>query len=122
LELSYTKTLVYNFLVDDLHNYCVGKNEISVHNTNSPSESVTQKEFIYDKYVEQRALEDPRAHNFPYSFDEIILSTNPVKISAGYKIYQHEGYMNRKKGVFEIGITDDGVINHRFFRPSKPSK
>jgi hypothetical protein len=36
LELSQTETLVYNFLVDDLHNYCVGENEILVHNTNSP--------------------------------------------------------------------------------------
>jgi hypothetical protein len=26
--------LVYNFLVDDLHNYVVGENEVLVHNTN----------------------------------------------------------------------------------------
>jgi hypothetical protein len=36
LELSQTETLVYNFLVDDLHNYAVGIDEILVHNTNSP--------------------------------------------------------------------------------------
>jgi hypothetical protein len=36
LELSQTQTLVYNFLVNDLHNYAVGENEILVHNTNSP--------------------------------------------------------------------------------------
>jgi hypothetical protein len=36
LEIFETKTLVYNFFVDDLHNYCVGKNETLVHNTNSP--------------------------------------------------------------------------------------
>jgi hypothetical protein len=27
---------VYNFLVDDLHNYVVGQDEILVHNANSP--------------------------------------------------------------------------------------
>jgi hypothetical protein len=36
LELSMTETIVYNFLVDDLHNYAVGENEVLVHNTNSP--------------------------------------------------------------------------------------
>jgi hypothetical protein len=35
LEIFVTKTLVYNFLVDDLHNYCVSENEILVHNTNA---------------------------------------------------------------------------------------
>jgi hypothetical protein len=35
LESSTTETLVYNFLVDDLHNYTVGENEILVHNTNA---------------------------------------------------------------------------------------
>jgi hypothetical protein len=39
LELSQTKTLVYNFLVDDLHNYAVGENEVLVHNINSPGRS-----------------------------------------------------------------------------------
>jgi hypothetical protein len=39
LELSMTETLMYNFLVDDLHNYAVGENEILVHNTNSPPKS-----------------------------------------------------------------------------------
>jgi hypothetical protein len=63
-------------------------------------------------------LEDTHAHNFPYSFDEIILSTKPIKSSNGYWIYQHEGYMNGKRGVFEIGVKDR-VIIHRFFRPYK---
>jgi hypothetical protein len=39
LESSTIETLVYNFLVDDLHNYTVGENEILVHNTNSPKRS-----------------------------------------------------------------------------------
>ncbi|MDR1963126.1 MAG: HINT domain-containing protein [Planctomycetaceae bacterium] len=36
LVISQTETLVYNFLVDDLHCYAVGYDEILVHNTNSP--------------------------------------------------------------------------------------
>jgi hypothetical protein len=43
LELSITETLVYNFLVDDLHNYAVGKYEILVHNTNSPGKTEKMK-------------------------------------------------------------------------------
>ena len=34
-------------------------------------------------------------------------------------MYQKEGSMNDKDGVFEIGVTEDGIINHRFFRPNK---
>jgi hypothetical protein len=43
LEIFVTKTLVYNFLVDDLHNYCVGKNETLVHNTNNAPKSKVRK-------------------------------------------------------------------------------
>jgi hypothetical protein len=35
LEISTTKTSVYNFVVDDLHNYAIGENEILVHNTSA---------------------------------------------------------------------------------------
>jgi hypothetical protein len=42
LELSQPQTLVYNFLVDGLHNYAVGENEVLVHNTNAPLKSVNQ--------------------------------------------------------------------------------
>jgi hypothetical protein len=34
LEITQTETVVYNFLVDDLHNYAVGRDEVLVHNTN----------------------------------------------------------------------------------------
>jgi hypothetical protein len=36
LTIETSETLVYNFLVDDLHNYAVSQNEVLVHNTNSP--------------------------------------------------------------------------------------
>ena len=66
-----------------------------------------------------RGVQDPVSHNFPYSFDDVILSTQPILKSNGYKIFQQSGTMNGRKGVFEIGLTKDGIIDHRFFRPTK---
>jgi RHS repeat-associated protein len=71
----------------------------------------------YHPRVRTRSLQDPKSHNFPYSFDDEILSTKPVPKKNGYNIYQKEGSMNDKYGVYEIGVTKDGVIDHRFFRP-----
>ncbi|WP_423147016.1 PKD domain-containing protein [Rubrolithibacter danxiaensis] len=73
----------------------------------------------YASRVRARGVEDPKSHNFPYSFDKAILSTKPRVTSSGYKIYTLEGIMNDKQGVFEIGVNKNGVIDHRFFRPSK---
>lgn len=82
---------------------------------------------IYDS---TRAVEDSVSHNFPYSFDDVILSTQPILKPNGYKIYQLNGSMhgslkwidgvpaqNIKNGFFEIGVTKNGIIDHRFFRP-----
>lgn len=66
-----------------------------------------------------RGGQDPVSHNFPYSFDDAILSTKPILKINGYKIFQQQGTMNGKNGVFEIGVTKDGIIDHRFFRPTK---
>lgn len=85
----------------------------------------------YDPRVRQRGVEDPSSHNFPYTFDKYILKTQPKLLNNGYKMYQADGYMmgglkysvegppTQKwlHGVFEIGVTKEGVINHRFFRP-----
>ena len=75
--------------------------------------------FKYADRVRMRAVQDPVSHNFPYSFDDAILSTNPILKNNGYKIFQQSGTMNGKNGVFEIGLTKDGIIDHRFFRPIK---
>ncbi len=80
--------------------------------------SVVKHPYKYHDRVKMRALEDRPAHNFPYSFDDEILKTQPILRDDGYKIYQLEGELNGKKGVFEIGILPDGVIDHRFFRPT----
>jgi len=74
----------------------------------------------YEPRVRARGVEDPVSHNFPYSYDKAIVSQKPAIItSSGYKIYQLQGTMNGKSGVFEIGVTTNGVIDHRFFRPTK---
>jgi hypothetical protein len=87
----------------------------------------------YAPRVRARGVEDPKSHNFPYSFDKDILSTKPIPKKNGYNIYQKEGTMTGKvvtdpktgvrtqqykEGVFEIGVNKDGVIDHRFFRPN----
>jgi hypothetical protein len=75
--------------------------------------------YTYADRVIIRAVQDPVSHNFPYSFDDGILATKPILKANGYNIYQKPGTMNDKTGVFEIGVTKDGVIDHRFFRPDK---
>ena len=81
--------------------------------------SVYKHEYKYAARVRARAIQDPVSHNFPYSFDDAILSTKPIVKRDGYKIYQMEGTMNGIKGIYEIGITKDGIIDHRFFRALK---
>ena len=71
--------------------------------------------FQYADRVRVRGIQDPVSHNFPYTFDDRILATNPIPKPNGYNIYQMDGTMNGKTGVFEIGVTKDGIIDHRFF-------
>lgn len=78
---------------------------------------VFKHNYNYASRVRIRAVQDPVSHNFPYSFDDIILSTKPILKNNGYKIFQQQGTMNGKNGIFEIGLTKNGVIDHRFFRP-----
>jgi hypothetical protein len=75
--------------------------------------------FKYASRVRMRAIQDPVSHNFPYSFDDAILSTTPILKNNVYKIFRQSGTLTGKNGVFEIGVTKDGIIDHRFFRPVK---
>lgn len=75
--------------------------------------------YKYDSRVRARALEDPSSHNFPYSFDDKILSVKPNITPSGYKMFRLNRTKNNKNGVFEIGLKPNGVIDHRFFRPLK---
>jgi hypothetical protein len=83
------------------------------------STNVYKHSFKYADRVRMRGVQDPVSHNFPYSFDDAVLSTNPILKNNGYKMFQQTGTMNGKNGVFEIGLTKDGIIDHRFFRPIK---
>lgn len=84
--------------------------------------------------VRARGVQDPKSHNFPYSFDKEILETIPSIKEDGYQLFQKRGTMTGKtvrdektdirtqkykQGVFEIGRRKDGVIDHRFFRADK---
>lgn len=91
----------------------------SVQEAAKTSTNAFKHSFKYADRVRLRAVQDPISHNFPYSFDDAILSTNPILKNNGYKIFQQTGTMNGKNGVFEIGLTKDGIIDHRFFRPIK---
>ena len=75
--------------------------------------------YKYAGRVRKRGVQDPKSHNFPYSFDDEVLSVKPISNKKGYNIYQKPGTMDKKEGVFEIGVTKEGVIDHRFFRPRK---
>jgi hypothetical protein len=48
--------VVYNFLVDGLHNYAVGQDEVLVHNTNGPGKEVDDgyKPKTRDSYADHK--------------------------------------------------------------------
>ena len=71
----------------------------------------------YADRVRERALQDPKSHNFPYSFDNVILDSKPNLKPNGYQIFQSRGTMNGIEGNFEIGVNNENIIDHRFFRP-----
>jgi hypothetical protein len=81
--------------------------------------SIFKHTFKYADRVRMRGIQDPVSHNFPYSFDDVILSTTPILKNNGYKMFQQAGSMNGKNGVFEIGLNSNNIIDHRFFRPVK---
>jgi RHS repeat-associated protein len=91
----------------------------TVANTGNIGSLLFKHNHKYADRVRKRALEDPVSHNFPYSFDDIVLQGKVFPKKNGYTIYQKRGTMNGREGVFEIGVTKDGVIDHRFFRPDK---
>jgi RHS repeat-associated protein len=83
------------------------------------SANVYKHSFKYADRVRMRGVQDPVSHNFPYSFDDAILASKPIPKNNGYQIFRLNGKMNGKNGVYEIGLTKDGIIDHRFFRSIK---
>jgi hypothetical protein len=83
------------------------------------SANVYKHSFKYADRVRMRGVQDPVSHNFPHSFDDAILASKPIPKNNGYQIFRLNGKMNGKNGVYEIGLTKDGIIDHRFFRSIK---
>ena len=86
-----------------------------------PSQGINTGNLKYADRVRARAVQDPKAHNFPHSYDrEIIQSSTPVLRKDGSLQYNHKGSMSGKEGVFEITINPEtGTIFHRNFRPNR---
>ncbi|MSW77049.1 MAG: hypothetical protein F2828_05265 [Actinobacteria bacterium] len=73
--------------------------------------------YTYDPRIWQRAMQDPLGHNFPYSFDDVILQSTPVTQADGSLLYRVAGSITGKDGVFEIAVNwVRGAIFHRTFR------
>ncbi len=76
--------------------------------------------FKYHSRIKARALQDPVAHNFPYSFDDVILKAKPITQADGSLLYRHVGHLNGKNGFFEIGLNPQTkTIFHRTFVGAK---
>ena len=80
--------------------------------------------FKYHSRIRARALQDPTAHNFAYSFDDIILKVKPIKQADSSLLFRNQGTLNGKNGFFEIALNPDtNTIFHRtFVRGKKVTK
>jgi RHS repeat-associated protein len=71
----------------------------------------------YDPRVRARAVEDPKGHNFPRSFDDVILKQEPRVQEDGSLLFEKAGWINSTNGVFEIAVNPETeTIFHRTFR------
>jgi hypothetical protein len=72
--------------------------------------------YKYHPRIRARGVQDPVGHNFPYSYDDVILRTTPVSQADGSLLYRMPGSINGKDGFFEIALNPDtGTIFHRTF-------
>jgi hypothetical protein len=73
--------------------------------------------YKYHPRVRARGVEDPVAHNFPYSFDDVILKEKPIVQSDGSLLYRKAGSINGKDGLYEIAVNPEtNTIFHRMWR------
>lgn len=76
--------------------------------------------YNYDPRVRARGVQDPKAHNFPYSFDDEILSTTPIRQGDGSLLFRKPGALNGREGFYEIGVNPGAnTIFHRTFVGNK---
>jgi len=77
-------------------------------------------DYKYHKRIRAEALKDPAGHNYPYTYDDIILQVDPIIQSDGSHLYRYPGSLNSQNGYYEIGVNPNTkVIFHRSFRSSK---
>lgn len=69
--------------------------------------------------IRERAVVDPKAHNFPYSFDEFVLKQKPQILPDGSKFYNAPGTINKTPGKYEIIVNPKNEIYHRNFNSKK---
>jgi hypothetical protein len=73
--------------------------------------------YTYAARIRARGVQDPVAHNFPYSFDDVILKATPIVQKDGSLLYRQAGSINGKEGLFEIAVNPETkLIIHRTFR------
>lgn len=74
----------------------------------------------YHPRIRQRAIQDPKAHNFPKSFDDEIMNTTPKVQSDGSYLYEAQGSLNNTDGVYQIAVNPEtSQIFHRTFISNK---
>ncbi|HVE95052.1 MAG TPA: DNRLRE domain-containing protein [Acidimicrobiales bacterium] len=72
--------------------------------------------YSYHPRIRARGVQDPVGHNFPYSYDDVILRSAPVGQADGSLLYRVPGSINGKDGFFELAVNPDtGTIFHRTF-------
>ena len=82
------------------------------------SERLNKGIIKYHPRIRVRGMQDPKAHNFPYSFDREIFKMKPTVQNDGSLLYKLEGTLNNNHGVFEIAVNPKtNVIFHRQFKP-----
>ena len=111
---------VYNLTVAGMHTYFAGRQLVLVHNVKNDCRvlgDAFEHKFKYHPRVRQRGVEDPKAHNFPYTFDDVILKEKPILQNDASLLFKKAGTLNDKEGVFEIAVNPQTkTIFHRTFR------
>lgn len=104
---------VYNFEVQDDHDYFVGTTGFLVHNS-----ICDYSQRVLDRMAE--TANDP-FHNFPGSFDQEVVENGVItEITPNYVQYELYGEINGTPGFYQVGgdwVDDVFVITHSFFEP-----
>ncbi len=72
-----------------------------------------ERKVTYHPRIRSRAIQDPKGHNFPYTFDQIIMSSEPIVQEDMSLLFRHPGSINSAEGFFEIAINPEtNVVFH----------